>query len=126
MDQEEDLTRYGGGGMDDTAPPNDFGGGAPTSPDAPPEEVAAREETTGGDSDTMDAPALCDVLSTLSRSRPSADGTLSWGSGGGGTVLGRRAVERSTTLDPSQCAALHAILTRRVSVPTPQPRKPKP
>ncbi|KAJ1474340.1 hypothetical protein T484DRAFT_1832739, partial [Baffinella frigidus] len=111
----------------------------PQPPDDPMEEEEEEEESQEEDMGdaappeadaTMAAPALCEALLTLSLSRPSADGTLSWdpggGSGqGGGAVMGSRAAraqeltrsnQKWTTLDPSQCAALHAILTRRISV----------
>ncbi|KAJ1488914.1 hypothetical protein T484DRAFT_1781995 [Baffinella frigidus] len=67
---------------------------SPADPAGPPPEEGVA---------TMDAAALCGVLLSLSRARPGADGTLARGA-------------LRTTLDPSQCAALHHILTRRVAV----------
>ena len=60
----------------------------------------------------MDAPAFCSVLNGLSAARPSTDGTLAWGGGDAPPNDGTR----HTTLDPSQCAALSDILSRRVAV----------
>ncbi|KAJ1495015.1 P-loop containing nucleoside triphosphate hydrolase protein, partial [Baffinella frigidus] len=75
---------------------------SPAEPSSTEEEDEDEDEPMAEDT-VMDAPTFCSVLDRLSRAPPSADGTLAWGA-------------RRTTLDPSQCAALLDILTRRVAV----------